>query len=120
MNEADNEKYIGDVISSNGSNDANIARRRSVGMGALSQIFSILLEVSLGYQYIEIGVVLRETILLSKMLLSAESWHKLFQYQIERLEDVDLAFFRNFSIPIHKQELNFILVRVEKSQFQSK
>ena len=60
----------------------------------MSQIFSILLEVSLGYQYIEIGVVLRETILLSKMLLSAESWHKLFQYQIERLEDVDLAFFR--------------------------
>ena len=96
MNIADNEKYIGDVISSNanGSNDANIDRRRSVGMGSLSQIFSILLEVSLRYQYIEIRVVLRETILPSKMLLSAESWHKLFQYQIERLEDVDLAFFR--------------------------
>jgi hypothetical protein len=93
INEADNEKYIGDVISSNGSNDANIARKRSVGMGALSQIFSILKEVSLGYQYIEIGVVLRETILLSKMLLSAESWHKLFSYQIERLEDVDVAIF---------------------------
>ena len=63
-------------------------------MGASSQFFSILLEVSLGYQYIEIGVVLRETILLSKMLLSAESWHKLFSYQIERLEDVDVAIFR--------------------------
>ena len=60
----------------------------------LSQIFSILLEVSLGNKYIDLGVVLRETILLSKMLLSAESWQKLFQYQIERLEEVDLAFFR--------------------------
>ena len=78
MKKADTEKYIGDVISDTGSNDANIARRKSQGIGAISQIFSILNEISMGYHYIEIGLILRESILLSKMLLSAEAWHKLF------------------------------------------
>ena len=94
MKEAEEEKYIGDVISYNGSNDGNISKRRSLGTGAISQIFAILNEVSLGFQYIEIGLILRESILLSKMLLSSEAWHKLFMYQIEKLEEVDRSFFR--------------------------
>ena len=36
MKSADSEKYIGDVISSSGSNEANISRRRSIGIGAIS------------------------------------------------------------------------------------
>ena len=31
---------------------------------------------------------------MSKMLLSAEAWHRLFQYQIEKLEEVDKSFLR--------------------------
>ena len=94
MMAGDQEKYIGDFISSNGSNVANIPRRRSIGMGAVSQIFTLLNEVSLGNSYVEIGLILRESTLLSKMLLSSESWHKLFQYQIAKLEEVDLTFLR--------------------------
>ena len=94
MKTEENEKYVGDVISCSGSNDANISRRKSIGIGAISSIFAILSEVSLGHQYIDIGLVLRESILLSKMLLSAESWHKLFLYQIEKLEEVDRMFFK--------------------------
>ena len=41
MNGADSEKYIGDVISFNVSNDSNIASRKSVGMGALLQIYRV-------------------------------------------------------------------------------
>ena len=59
MKSADSEKYIGDVISSSGSNEANISRRRSIGMGAISQIFSILSEISLGKHYIELGLIMR-------------------------------------------------------------
>ena len=54
MKTAENEKYIGDIISHNGSNDANIARRRSLGMGAIAQIFGILHEISLGHHFVEI------------------------------------------------------------------
>ena len=41
MNGADSEKYIGDVISFNVSNDSNIASRKSVGKGALLQIYRV-------------------------------------------------------------------------------
>ena len=94
MRDAESERYVGDVISNTGSNDANISRRKSIGIGALSTIFAILNEVSLGYQYIEIGLILRETMLLSKILLSVESWHKVFLYQTEKLEEVDRMFYK--------------------------
>ena len=69
MVSADSEKYIGDVISSTGSYDANILRRTSIGMGAISKIFPILNEISFGYNYAEIGMIMRESVLLSKMLV---------------------------------------------------
>ena len=107
MKSADKEKYIGDVISSNGSNDANISRRKSLGMAALSQIFAILNEISLGYHYIEIGLVLRESILISKLLLSAESWHNLFQYQINKLDEIDKIFYRKLLNSHSKTSVEF-------------
>ena len=76
-------------------------------MGALSQMFTVLNEISLGYQFIEIGLILRDSILLSKMLLSAESWHKLFKYQIEKLEEVDKTFFRKLFNSHPKTGLEF-------------
>ena len=122
MQDAEQEKYVGDVISNNGSNDANISRRRSIGSGAISQIFSILNEVSLGYQYIEIGLILRDSILLSKMLLSSESWHKLYLYQIEKLEEVDRSYFRQLfnchsktNIEIYYSESASIPIRIKIS-----
>ena len=93
MKQSNTEKYIGDVISADGSNDENIKKRRSQGIGAMAQIFSILSEISLGYHYVEIGLILRESILLSKLLLSCESWYKLHKYQIEKLEEIDNSFF---------------------------
>ena len=122
MQDAEQEKYVGDVISNNGSNDANISRRKSIGSGAISQIFSILNEVSLGYQYIEIGLILRDSILLSKMLLSSESWHRLYLYQIEKLEEVDRSYFRQLfnchsktNIEIYYSESASIPIRIKIS-----
>ena len=81
------------MVSSDGSNDANIMKRRSQGYGNLSEIFSMIQSVSLGYHYVKIGLIFRETHLLSKLLLNAESWHRLLKYQIDKLEEVDNAFF---------------------------
>ena len=87
------EKYIGDVISDDGSNNENIKKRTSQGVGTIAQIFSILKEISLRYRYVEIGLILRDSNLLSKLLLSCESWHRLFKYQIVKLEEIDFSFF---------------------------
>ena len=113
MKSAEKEKYIGDIISSDGSNDPNISRRSSIGIGAISQIFAILNEISLGHHYVEIGLVLRESILLSKMVLSAESWHKLLKCQIEKLEQVDRIFYRKLLNCHSKTGTEFFLVKLE-------
>ena len=93
MKQCDTEKYIGDIVSSDGSNDRNIMNRRSQGFGSISTIFSMLQALSFGYHYVRIWLILRESHLLSKLLLSCESWHRLFSYQIDKLEEIDLAFF---------------------------
>ena len=66
MKESNTEKYIGDVISADGSNDENI-KKRSQGISTIAQIFSILSEISLGFHYVEICLILRDSILLSKL-----------------------------------------------------
>ena len=113
MKESNTEKYIGDVISADGSNDENIKKRRSQGIGAMAQIFSILSEISLGYHYVEIGLILRESILLSKLLLSCESWYKLHKYQIEKLEEIDNSFFHRL-FNSHSKTSKVISLRVER------
>jgi hypothetical protein len=70
------------------------SRRIILGLGAISQIFGILSEITLGYQFIQIGLIMRESILSNKILLSSESWHRLFKYQIEKLEDLGSTFYR--------------------------
>ena len=64
-------------------------------------------EISYGYQFVEIGLIMRESILLSKMLVSSESWHKLFLYQIEKLNEVDKSLFRKLFNSHSKTALEF-------------
>ena len=68
------EKYIGDVISADCTNNKNIDKKVEVRYGQTSSIMSILREVSLGQFYFQMAVLLRQTIFLSSILLNAESW----------------------------------------------
>ena len=108
MSESTEETYIGDVITDDGSNNKNIARRRQIGYGAISSIFAILNTISKGYQYIEIGLIFRESVLISKMLLSCEAWHKVYKYQIEKLEEVDKSYLRKLLNGHSKTPIEFI------------
>ena len=117
MRQSDNEKYIEDFISSNGSIDKNIENRKSKGIGELSQIFSMLKEVSLGYSYIQIGLILRESNLISKLLLSCESWHRVNKYHVEWLEEVDFSFFRQL-FNAHSKTCKEIYL-IESGKYQS-
>ena len=68
MNSKSFETYLGDVVCSSGSNNRNINRKVTIGIGAVSQIISMLNQVSLGYYYFEIALVMRETMLISKIV----------------------------------------------------
>ena len=74
MIEKDHETYLGDVIWTSGTNNRNIEQKRNGVIGAVSQIVSMLGQISLGHYHFEITLVLRECILVSKLVSSAEIW----------------------------------------------
>ena len=63
MNEAESEKYLGDVIDKSGSIQATINHRKVKGDGIVTEIISILNEIPLGEHKVEIGLKLREAML---------------------------------------------------------
>ena len=52
-------------------------------------------DVSLGTYAIQIGLVLRDSIFLSKMLLNSEVWHSLTKLQIQEIEVLDNILLRH-------------------------
>ena len=53
------EKYLGQVISSNGKLEKNITERYNKGLGIVNEILCILKEVSFGYYYFRIAMLFR-------------------------------------------------------------
>ena len=95
------DKYLGDVISSNGKNEANIQSKVSIGMGAMSNILNIIREVSIGKFYFPIAVLLRQSMFISTILLNSETWVNLTQKNIEDLEKNDHIFLKRiFEAPV--------------------
>ena len=95
MQKADSFKYLGNIISSNGSNRATIEYRRNKGWGKVAQIVGILGEVEIGAHRMEIGLLLRKAILTSSLLFSAQAWSAVTDAEIHRLEQVDSALLRS-------------------------
>ena len=94
MPEVKEEKYLGDIVSCDGKNTKNIRNRISKGLGAINQIFNILKSVYLGRHYFEVALLLRQSLLLSKILTNAEIWYNLRPSEICELESMDKSFFQ--------------------------
>ena len=101
MNIKTYETYLGDVVCSSGENNLNINHKVTKGVSAVSQIVSMLNQVSLGHYYFEIALVMRETMLVSKMLSNSEVWYNITKDQYTKLERIDEMFIRRmFNVPI--------------------
>ena len=72
INRRSYETYLGDVVCNSGSNNLNINNKVNQGIGAISQIISMLNQVSLGHYYFEIAVIMRDSMLVSKLLSNSE------------------------------------------------
>ena len=100
INNVTHAKYLGDYLCNNGSHDKSIESRRGQGLGAVSQITSLLNQVSLGYYYFDISLIFRDSLLVSKLIFNTEVWSDLSKSQYEKLEDIDLMYLRQmFSVP---------------------
>ena len=92
----DSDKYVGDILSSNGSNSEKIKERCDKGFGIINDIISILEELPLGKYHIPTGLKLREAMLLNGLLFNSESWHNLKDADIDKLSSIDEQLLRKF------------------------
>ena len=100
MQSVQSDKYLGDILSADGTNTANIQARVAKGNGILSNIRKYLETISFGAHYYKIALLLRESLLLNGILTNSECWYGLSEAEIKKLESVDLTFFRNlFDVP---------------------
>ena len=75
MNEAQQEKYLGDFIDTSGTIRKTVEERKNKGYGIVSEIIAILDEIPLGRYKLEIGLKLRQAMLLNGILFNSEAWH---------------------------------------------
>ena len=97
MKKSECTKYLGNLVSSKGGICETIEDRRNKGWGKVSTIMGILEEVTLGSHRLEVGLMLRKSILVNSMLFSAEAWSGVTEKHIKRLEVVDTALLRKLT-----------------------
>ena len=85
---------MGDWISSQLDNRKNIENRVNIGISTISQIMSMLKQVSLGYFYVEIGLIFRESMLISRLLFNSEVWLRVKKDQLKKLTAIDELYLR--------------------------
>ena len=115
----DKQKYLGDVISSSGYNNVNIKERCKIGHQAISQIKSNLSDVNYGRYMLQTGLLMRDSIFVSKMLLNSEVWHSVTKSQLEELEIVDKILLRHLLNAHSKTGLEWIFADTGKLNLRS-
>ena len=91
MTRTSHETYLGEIVSCDGRNDLNIENRRNKGIGAISQIFTTLKQV-----HCEVALIMRDTMLISKLIFPSEIWYNITKQQFKKLEVIDERFMRKF------------------------
>ena len=94
MNEAEFEKYLGDILSKHCNNKKNISSKKSKAIGIISTIMSILESVTFGVHYFEIALMLREALFINGVLTNIEVVYGLTKQEIIDLESADKILLR--------------------------
>ena len=94
MKDAEREKYLGDWIDKSGKIQATIESRKSKGQGIVASILSIINEIPFGKHRVEVGLKLREAMLINCLLFNSEAWHGVTNAHVAALETVDQALLR--------------------------
>ena len=83
------------MISKDGRNIKNIQVRINKGKGIVAQIMTLLEGIPFGQFYFEVGIILRNSLLVSSMLFNSEAWYNITNSEMELLESVDLMLLRS-------------------------
>ena len=94
MENVHEDMYLGDVISSDGKNKKNVEKRISKGLGIITQIMNLLEIICFGSHYIEIALLLRESMFINGILYNAEVWYGLTRAEVGEFEKLDRLLLR--------------------------
>ena len=83
------EKYLGDIISENGSLDETINQRKLRGYSYILEIRALLSDMPFGCRRVEVGLMLRNAMFVNGILCNSEVWHSISKKHIEELEVMD-------------------------------
>ena len=89
IKEVESASYLGDILNASGTIDDTIKDRGDKSIGKTNQVLSILSGVSLGMFYMDIALVLRESIFLNGILTNSETWYNITEENYKVLEDKD-------------------------------
>ena len=95
MKESDKTNYLGNIFTSRGGVRDTLEDRRNKGWGKVSMILGMLNEMDMGGHRMEIGLLIRKTILVNSLLFTSETWLDVKEADIVRLEQVDEALLRS-------------------------
>lgn len=100
MNESNSQKYLGDVITNDMKIDENIKMRQSKGISTVNFVISMLKEITFGTHTFEIGMLLRNSMLVNGILYNMEAICEFKNTHLETLELSDKCFMqRLFECP---------------------
>jgi hypothetical protein len=89
MKKKEEQMYLGDLLSADGSHLKNVMHRKNKGLGVTNSIMQILQTTSYGKYYFEVALILRESLFLSSLLLNSEAWVSLSDKDVRKLEQAD-------------------------------
>ena len=110
MADSDREKYLGDILDKSGKICATIEDRKKKGFAIVAEILAILEEIPLGKYRMEIGLQLRQAMLLNGMLYNSEVWHSISEEEIKMMEKVDEHLLRSLVKGHSKSPLEFLFL----------
>ena len=88
---ADQDTYLGDILTNDGKNLKNILARKAKGHGIVDRIMKIHEDVFFGPYQLEVALMLRNSHLLNGILTNSEAW-----YGLTNQEQVDEILLRRF------------------------
>ena len=94
MEDKQEERYLGDIISNDGRNMKNFKSRVNKGKGIVNKIMTRLETIPWGKHYFEVAMILRESLLVSSVLTNSEAWYNVTQAELDFIETLDLMLLR--------------------------
>ena len=118
LSDVEDQKYLGEILSSNAKNHENIRKQKEKGYIIINQINKILENGFFGKYFFKAAILLRESLFLNSILLNCEVWTDISEKDLKELPSLDNSLLRNIlkcpkftSVPMMFLDLGIIQIK---------